>query len=121
MTILLEAIVPETGHLSVHVHADVQINVSAAEAQKRVTQFAHRRISSQMHGEKPTLHLSQRAHWQVPIHLTFPLIGDAGCVGVIQVDVETGELQTNDHVIMEIERHAEALARRVTPATARGI
>ena len=119
MTILLETPVPETGRLSVHVHADVQINVSAAEAQHRVTQFVHRRLSSQMHGEAPTLVLGKRPCWRVPVHLTFPAIGDAGWVGVIDVDVESGEADTADPAIREIERHAEDLARRITPAATR--
>ena len=119
MTILLETPVPETGRLSVHVHTDVQINVSAVEAQRRVTQFVHRKISSQMHGETPTLMLGERVCWRVPVHLTFPSIGDAGSVGMIEVDVETGEANLAEPVIQDIERHAEDLARRIAPATAR--
>jgi hypothetical protein len=118
MSILLETPVPETGRLSVHVDADVQINISAVEAQRRVTRYVHDKISSQMHGESPTLILGQRAYWRTPIHLTFPSIGDAGPVGSIDVDVETGEANFAQSVIQEIERHAEDLARRVTsPAT----
>jgi hypothetical protein len=119
MAVLLETPVPEVGRLSLHVHQDVQINVSAAEAQHRVTQFVHRRISSQMHGETPTLVLGEKACWRVPVHLTFPSIGDAGQVGSIDVSVETGEFDTAESLQREIERHAEALARRITPATAR--
>jgi hypothetical protein len=119
MTILLESRVPETGHLTVHVHADVQINFSAREAQRRVTQFVHAQISSQMHGETPVLNLRERAQWRVPVHLTFPSVGDAGAVGAIQVDVETGELDVDNIVIQEIEANAENLARRLALAPAR--
>lgn len=119
MTILLETSVPETGHLSVRVHADVQINIAATEAQRRATQVVHRRISSQMHGETPILALGQRAYWRVPIHLTFPSLGDVGRVGAIDVDVETGEVNATESVIQEIERHAEDLARRVASPAAR--
>lgn len=118
MTILLETPVPETGRLSVHVDADIQINISAIEAQRRVTQYVHAKISSQMHGKSPTLILGQRAYWRTPVHLTFPSIGDAGTVGTIDVDVETGEATTTESVVQEIERHAEELARRIaSPAT----
>lgn len=119
MTILLESPVPEIGRLSIHIHADVQINVTAVEAQRRVTQLVHQRISSQMHGESPTLMLSQRTYWRVPVHLTFPSIGDAGQIGVIDVDVETGETNTTDSLIQDIERNAEDIARRLSPATTR--
>jgi len=119
MTILIETPVPETGRLAVRVHADVQINVTATEAQRRVTQFVHRRISSQMHGETPILALGERASWRVPVHLTFPSFGNAGRIGAIDVDVETGEISVTESVIQDIERHAEDLARRAAPAAAR--
>jgi hypothetical protein len=119
MTILLETSVPKTGRLSVHIHADMQINVSAEEAQHRVTQFVHRQISSQMHGETPILILGERACWRVPVHLTFPSLGDLGSVGDIDIDVETGETTTPESIIQEIEHHAEDLARRLTSAPAR--
>lgn len=119
MTILLESRVPETGHLTVHVHADVQINISAREAQRRVTQFVHAQISSQMHGETPVLNLGERAQWRVPVHLTFPSVGDAGAVGAIRVDVETGELDVDNIVNQEIESNVENLACCLTRTTTR--
>ena len=118
--ILLETqTAPQTGRLMVSVHREVQINISADEAQHRVTQFVHRKISSQMHGEAPTLTLGGRTCWRVPIHLTFPSFGDVGRVGIIDVDVESGELQIDTTIIQEIERHAENIALRITPAAAR--
>lgn len=118
--VLLETqTVPQTGLMTVSVHREVQINVSATEAQHRVTQFVHRKISSQMHAETPTLTLGGRTCWRVPIHLTFPSFGDVGLVGVIDVDVESGELQTGTAVVQEIERHAENIALRITPPATR--
>jgi len=118
--ILLETqTVPQTGRLMVSVHREVQINISAAEAQNRVTQFVHRKISSQMHGEAPTLILGGRTCWRVPVHLTFPSFGDVGRVGVLDVDVESGELQINTTIIQEIERYAKDIARRITPTATR--
>ncbi len=119
MTILLETPVPVSGRLSVHVHADVQINIVATEATHRVTQFVHQKISSQMHGGTPTLMLGDRAYWRVPVHLTFPSLGDAGNVGFIDVDVETGEAITNETIVHGIEHHAEEITRRLSPAAVR--
>lgn len=119
MTILVETTAPERGHLSLRIHADFEIKVSAEEAQQRVTQFVHRNLSSQMHGGTPTLLLSERAYWQVPVHLTFPAVGDAGSVGKICVDVETGALDTTKETLEEIETNAEELARRFAFAPAR--
>ena len=120
MGILLETQpVPQTGRLTISVRREVQINISATEAQHRVTQFVHRKISSQMHGEAPVLTLGEQTCWRVPIHLTFPSFGDVGCVGVMDVDVESGELQVDTTIIREIERHAKDLATRITPPAAR--
>ena len=90
--------------------SDGQSNVSDVEAQRRVTRFAHGEISSQMHGGIPKLILGDAVIWSVPVHLTFPSVGDAGVVGYIEVDVKTGELNTSLEVIGEIESHAENLA-----------
>src|SRR5438128_2380084 len=117
MKILVETSVPESGRLSLHVDADVQINISSQEAQRRVTQFVHSKISNQMHGGMPTLVLGEKSVWQVPVHLTFPSIGDAGSVGSITVDVESGEMNASPSVVEDIERHAEQIAARFATAT----
>jgi hypothetical protein len=119
MTILVEATAPEHGHLAVRIHADVEIIISAKEAQQRVTRFVHQQVSSQMHGGEPTLFLGERAYWQVPIHLTFPAIGDAGVVGNLRVDTETGELMSNAKTLAELENNANEIANRFAFTTTR--
>lgn len=119
MTILVETKVPESGRLALHLDADVQINVPAQQAQQRVTRFVHAQVSSQMHGAPPQLVLKERAYWQVPIQLTLPSIGDAGTVGMLAVDVETGELETAPEILASIEQNAERLAARFAALTAR--
>lgn len=119
MTILLETPHPVTERLSLHIHADVQINISDTQAQHNITQYVHSKISSQMHGKSPILVLGSRVYWRVPIHLTFPFIGDAGQVGAIDVDVETGQAEITEALIQEIECHAEDIARRFTSHTTR--
>jgi hypothetical protein len=115
MNVLLkDQTVPETGVLTLTLDQTVPINVSATEAQRRVSRFVHWEISSQMHGKAPTLVIGDRAGWQVPVHLTFPSFGDVGCVGEIVVDAETGQLQTDPLLIAEIERRAQELATRFT-------
>lgn len=115
MNVLLkDQSIPETGVLTLSVHQTVPINVSAAEARHRVSRFVHWEISTQMHGEAPTLAIGERAGWQVPVHLTFPSFGDVGCVGEIVVDAETGELQIDPTLIAEIQRRAQELAARFT-------
>lgn len=119
MTILLETPHPVTERLWLHIHTDVQINISADQAQHNITQYVHSKISSQMHAESPILVLGPRVCWRVPIHLTFPSIGDVGQVGTIDVDVETGQAEITEAIIQDIECHAEDIARRFTFASTR--
>jgi len=118
MDVLVRTSVPASGLLSLRLAIDVQINVSDVDAQRHVSKYVHGEISSQMHGGKPVLMLGESFVWRVPIHLTFPSIGDAGVVGYIEVDVNSGALNTLPDVIREIERNAENLARRVARAAA---
>ncbi|MCG3141421.1 MAG: hypothetical protein HDKAJFGB_02702 [Anaerolineae bacterium] len=119
MTILVETTVPESGRLALHLDAEVQINISAPKAQQRVTRFVHAQVSSQMHGALPQLVLKERAYWQVPVQLTLPSIGDVGSVGMISVDVETGELLTTPEILANLANNAEQLAFRFAALTTR--
>ena len=104
--------VPTTGVLTVQVNHAVHINVSAEEAQRKVSVFVLRKISNLMHGETPTLVLGERTSWRVPVHLTFPTTGDVGQIGTIDVDVTSGELCVTPDIIAAIEAHAQSTARR---------
>ena len=104
--------VPTTGVLTVQVNQAVHINVSAEEAQRKVSVFVLRKISNLMHGETPTLVLGERTFWRVPVHLTFPTTGDVGQIGTIDVDVTSGELCVTTDIIAAIETHAQSLAER---------
>jgi hypothetical protein len=104
--------VPTTGVLTVQVNQAVHINVSAEEAQRKVSVFVLRKISNLMHGETPTLVLGERTSWRVPVHLTFPTTGDVGPIGTIDVDVTSGELCTTPDIIAAIEALAQSLAQR---------
>ena len=119
MTILLETPHPVRERLLLHIHADVPINISATQAQHDITEYVHSKISSQMHAKNPILVLGSRVYWRVPIHLTFPSFGDAGQVGTIDVDVETGQAEITKALIQEIESHAEDIARRFTSQATR--
>jgi hypothetical protein len=104
--------VPTTGVLMVQVNQAVHINVSAEEAQRKVSVFVLKKISNLMHGETPTLVLGEQPSWRVPVHLTFPTTGDVGQIGTIDVDVTSGELCASPDIIAAIAVHAESTARR---------
>jgi hypothetical protein len=72
----------------------IEVVVSGQEARRLVNNWAHLELSSQMRAMQPQLVIMARgvAHWRVPLHLTFPALGDVGPVGVVLVDVQTGQM-----------------------------
>ena len=85
-------------------------SVTAISARQKVTGFVADEISTQMHGGEPVLVMGEQICWRVPVILSLPPSGDRGEVGVIDVDVETGQLLLSSSLIQEIENRAEYLA-----------
>lgn len=110
----------ETGTLTVRLDREIEIRISAGEARRRVNNWGHMELSSQMHAMPPQLMLTESgaAYWRVPLHLTFPALGDVGRVGAVLVDVEKGEIASGPDLIEDIKRNAQALAKRFTSVPA---
>jgi len=119
-TILLEGqTISESGLLTLQLDRQIEVNVPAAEAQRKVNHFVHMEISTQMHAEIPLLVISEGdAAWRIPIHLTFPALGDVGCAGYIFVDPTTGKINSSPSTIAELTANAEKLALRFTSSAA---
>ncbi len=112
MTVTLEMIKPpDVGRMDIHVRLAANIRVAADVARRRVSVFVGDRIADLLHGESPTLVVSEAgAYWRVPVVLSSRSWGRIGPVGVIDVDVETGELRISDEIVAGIERNAERFA-----------
>lgn len=109
------------GLLTLQVDQRVEVNVSAEEAQRKVSVFALTEIGNLLHGKTPILVVSERAAWRVPVHLTRPSFGDLGQVGYIDVDVTSGELILTPETVSSIERNAQDLVDRIAPQAAPAI
>ncbi|MDM8527476.1 hypothetical protein QUF58_04620 [Anaerolineales bacterium HSG24] len=110
--------IPKLGHLDMQVTISATVNVSAEQARRLVNRYIHRNVSYLMHGDAPNLMVAEHIYWQVPIIFTYPSYGVLGTVGVIDVNVETGELKLKPETITEIKQHAQKLADHSTPETA---
>jgi len=120
MTVKIESLAPTTGQLSINIQLSATVKMTAFIARQKVTGFVADEISTNMHGNEPTLIVSDRICWRVPIILAMPPLGDRGEVGAIDVDVETGQLQITPGLIEEIERRAEYLATHSPSTTTTG-
>ena len=102
-SILLEGpIAEDIGVLTLKLNRKIEVKVPADEARRKVGQFVHTEISTQMRAETPTLVVGEKAFWRVPVHLTFPSFGDVGCVGYVEVDPVTGEINASQTIMEEI-------------------
>ena len=114
--ILLEGdVIDEIGTLSLQVNREIEINILAEEARRRVNYFVRMDISTQMHGKKPMLVIADEGDevmWRVPVHLTFPDFGDVGCVGFLFVDPITGDIDTSSTTVQTLKKNANHLAQR---------
>lgn len=108
MPAILEAL-PKTGRLEVEIKVTADVNISAYAARQKVNGFVLSEISYMMHAGAPILVVAERICWQVPVILSLTSRGDVGEVGVIEVDVETGQLHINPQLIMEIQARAQGL------------
>lgn len=110
----------ESGILRLQMDRMIELRFSSGQARKIISRFIHLDVSTQLHAETPILVISNdgMVSWRVPIHLTFPTLGDVGCVGYLYVDPLTGETDISDETIERLQESADALARRFTLQTA---
>jgi hypothetical protein len=102
--------IPKTGRLEVDIKVTADVNISAYAARQKVNDFVLSEVSYMMHAGDPALVLAERICWRVPVILSLTSRGDVGEVGVIDVDVETGQMHVTPQLIAEINARAEGLA-----------
>lgn len=113
---ILESI-PSSGRLEVDIRVTADMNISAYAARQKVNGFVLSEISYLMHAGEPSLVVSDRIYWRVPVILSQTSKGDVGETGLIDVDVETGQLLVSPKQITEIEARAEDIINRSSPTT----
>lgn len=105
---------PEGATVDIRIEMTAQANITAFVARQKVTQFVVTRVSSQLRGEVPDLHVGERLCWSVPVVLTSPARGVLGRVGEILVDAVTGEVLADVEAVQRISEDAERLAQRAS-------
>lgn len=117
MTVVLENLpIPERGMLELNVKQSIEIKVSAEEARRKVNRWLLEYVSYMMHADPPTLVLNGgQAVWRVPAIYTASPVGVVGTVGLIEVDVDSGAMNTSDVHKEQILQCARTLAMRLPP------
>lgn len=112
MTLMIETVhPPESGVFRLDLHLAADIRVTAETARKAVSAYVGREIADLLYGETPSLLWQESGvYWRVPVALASRSLGRIGVVGVIDVDVESGDLRLTDALIRTIEDNAQRLA-----------
>ena len=117
MDALIEQL-PRSGQIQLTIQVSAQFNYSAPAARQRVSRFVADEIGYLLRAGEPTLAISGRMLWRVPVIFATPDAGPLGEVGTIDVDVETGQIAATPEQVAAINRHAEDLANAHTARSA---
>ncbi len=112
MTVVVETITPpDLGRIVIEVELSADIQITPTIARRRVNTYVSQEIADLLHGDTPTLiWREQGAFWRVPVVLSSASKGRIGVVGVLDIDVQTGDLIITDEIVQNIEMEAERLA-----------
>lgn len=112
MTLMIETITPpDRGTFRLDLQLATDIRVSAETARKSVSAFVGREIGDLLHGDRPDLVWgASGVFWRVPVILSSRSFGRVGRVGAVDVNVETGELNLSDDLILLLSDNAHRLA-----------
>jgi hypothetical protein len=116
MTITLESYtIPKQGMVHLQVSRSFEIKITDEEARRQVNRWVHNEVSYLMRGLPPTLVVGEQVVWRVPVSIGFPRLGQMGIVGMVEVDVEIGTMNTSPDLQAQLIREAEKIADRLPP------
>ncbi|MCB0192102.1 MAG: hypothetical protein KDJ65_09170 [Anaerolineae bacterium] len=121
MTIIIDPfMLPEKGKVDLSLQRSFEINITAQQARHQVRNWLREEVSMQIDADQPTLVVGETVVWRIPAILSSPGVGRVGIVGVVEVDVSTGAMDTSAKQKSMIERQAQALIAHLPPFQPKG-
>jgi hypothetical protein len=103
--------IPEQGQVNIDVRFSFELNIDAIEARKAVNSWLLNEVSYMIGAGKPTLALSHQPTWRVPAWIAFPQVSKKNIVGIVDVDVQTGQILYPNETKAKIENYLEQTVR----------
>jgi len=101
----------KAAEVDINVHVKTTINVTPFVARQKVNVFLLDKVGTGLLADAPDLVMAgQRLLWRTPVILSLPGHGRLGQVGVVDVDVQTGEVLGDQTLITGLTNHANQLA-----------
>ena len=108
--------IAEPQQLSITIEIEANVRVSAREAQRNVTAWLLDNVGHLAMADPPRLMLGTRTAWRVPVMLSSPHHPPIGPIGVIDVDVQTGEVLASPETAEKLISDGRAFSRSVSSA-----
>ena len=100
----------------------VTVTVSPNVARRHANGYLGSEVAMSILAHNPRLVVGERVTWRFDADLNLPGFGQMATLGSVDVDAETGiVIPLSSAQIEELLNRANALASRLTPATAAGI
>ncbi len=120
MVIILDTLmVPEKGWVNLNVKRSFEIKLTAEEARLQVNRWLLNEVSYMFGAEAPTLVIGEQIVWRVPARYSAPHAGRVGLIGSVDVNVNTGLMDTTPELKAKILQNAEELAAKLPPYQAK--
>ncbi len=101
----------QAAQVDINVHVTTFINITPFVARQKVNVLLLDKAGTGLLSETPALVAAEsRLRWRVPVALALPGRGRLGQVGIIDVDVQTGEVLADELLINNLIYHANQLA-----------
>jgi len=107
----------QAGQIEINVRATAAMHYTAVAARRKVNVLLLEKVGTGLFGDEPDLVITDRVYWRVPVILALPKLGRLGQVGVIDVDVQTGQVLAEPKLLEEIATHATHLVTGATSSS----
>lgn len=96
-------------------NAVYEISTSPVQVQREANSFLAGYVTMMARAGQPRLIMGKQPQWQVPVILRLPAIGDAGLLGMLEVDPQTGQVVTpTSETVAHMQELAHAIAAHFT-------
>jgi hypothetical protein len=105
----------QSAEVEINIRVQATANVTPVVARRKVNVLMLEKVGNLLHGGQPALFVTDRIYWRVPVMLSTPSRGQLRQVGIVDVDVETGEMIVDDQLLEDIANNARRLLASSTP------
>lgn len=105
---------PPQADVRIEISVAAHLGITAQSAQRKVSKLVLDHLGNVLYGKSPNLVAGTRLLWRVPIWLASPGRGPIGQAGILDVDVQTGEVLYSQEQLDTIGKQARALAQHTS-------